>query len=127
MSTTRDIKPMPRLQRHNGSDKRRTERKPMHGGVTVTDAISQQDAGRLGNLSENGLMLIGSQAPRHNGIRQLSMTLPGIDGTGYAIEVGVQAMWHRQAANLGSVWAGYRIISIDADATAALNAWLAHA
>lgn len=118
---------MPRFQRQNGADKRRTQRKPMSGGVTVTDAISKQDAGRLGNLSENGLMLIGPQAPRHNGIRQLAMTLPGNDGSGYAIEVGVQAMWHRQAANLGSVWAGYRIISIDADATAALNAWLAHA
>jgi hypothetical protein len=91
----------------------------------VTDAISGEAFGQLGNLSATGMLLISNKAPRSEAIYQLRLPLPGLGSRMQHIEVGVQEQWHDQAATPGQVWAGYRIIAINEDDTNRLNAWLA--
>ncbi|MFC5524555.1 PilZ domain-containing protein [Rhodanobacter ginsengisoli] len=107
-------------------DQRRKQRKPVDFDAVVTDVITDQPFGRIGNLSATGMLLISPTAPQDEAIYQLRLPLPD-NGSGSGqvhIDVGVQEQWHDQAASADLIWAGYRIIAIsDADATR-LHAWL---
>lgn len=111
-------------------NQRRAERKRASINAIVTDAISGEPIGHLGNLSSTGMLLIIAQAPRSEAIYQVSMSLPGsgrLLTQSQAIEVGIQEQWHEAAASSGQIWAGYRIVAItDADA-ARLESWLSQA
>lgn len=110
-------------------EKRRAVRKRANFPAIVTNVISGEAFGHLGNLSATGMLLISSKAPRSEAIYQVSLMLPR-PGAGrlvqsQPIEFGIQEQWHEQAATPGQVWAGYRIVAIsDADA-ARLDRWLA--
>ena len=112
------------------ANQRRAERKRANFTAVVTDVISGQPIGHLGNLSSTGMLLISAQAPRSEAIYQVSMSLPGAGRLlteSQPIEVGIQEQWHEPAASPGQIWAGYRIVAIsDADA-ARLEGWLAQA
>jgi hypothetical protein len=112
------------------ANQRRAERKRATVNAIVTDAISGEPIGHLGNLSSTGMLLIIAQAPRSEAIYQVSMTLPGsgrLLTQAQPIEVGIQEQWHEAAASSGQIWAGYRIVAItDADA-ARLESWLSQA
>jgi hypothetical protein len=114
----------------NASNQRRAERKRASVNALVTDVISRQPIGHLGNISSTGMLLISAQAPRSEGLYQVSMTLPGSGRMltqSQPIEFGIQEQWHESAASSGQIWAGYRIVAVtDADA-ARLDSWLAQA
>ena len=106
-------------------DQRRALRKRANFTAVVTDVITRQPIGHLGNLSANGMLLISAHPPRSEAIYQVSLSLPGLGSTPQSIEVGIQEQWHEAAASPGQIWAGYRIVAItDADA-ARLESWLA--
>lgn len=117
-------------QHDSPANQRRAERKRANFTAVVTDVISGQPIGHLGNLSSTGMLLISAQAPRSEAIYQVSMSLPGTGRLlteSQPIEVGIQEQWHEPAASPGQIWAGYRIVAIsDADA-ARLDGWLAQA
>lgn len=105
-------------------EQRRRQRKRVDFDAVVTDAITDQPFGRVGNLSATGMLLISPSAPHNEAIYQLHLPLPDNGGGQVQIEVGVQEQWHDQAASANQIWAGYRIIAIsDADASR-LHAWL---
>lgn len=112
------------------SNQRRAERKRTSINAIVTDAISGEPIGHLGNLSSTGMLLIIAQAPRSEAIYQVSMSLPGsgrLLTQSQSIEIGIQEQWHEAAASSGQIWAGYRIVAItDAD-VARLDSWLSQA
>ena len=112
------------------SNQRRAERKRATFTAVVTDVISGEPLGHLGNLSSTGLLLISTQAPCSEALYQVSLTLPASGRTliqSQPIEAGIQEQWHEPAASPGQIWAGYRIVAIsDADA-ARLDGWLSHA
>ncbi|TAL82578.1 MAG: PilZ domain-containing protein [Rhodanobacter sp.] len=109
---------------------RRAERKRATFTAVVTDVITNQPIGHLGNLSSGGMLLISSQAPRSEAVYQVSMVLPSSGRLlveSQPIEVGIQEQWHEPAASPGQIWAGYRILAIShVDATKLAN-WLEHA
>ena len=111
---------------HPGNQ-RRAERKRASAAAIVTDVITGQPMGRLGNLSSDGMLLIGPHTPRSEALYQASVALPATsrmrDGLP-SIEVGIQEQWHEPAAS-GQVWAGYRIVAISADDVTQLERWLA--
>ncbi|GLQ50319.1 PilZ domain-containing protein [Dyella flava] len=108
----------------NTPEQRRAPRKRPDYSVAVTDSITGQPLGHLGNLSSNGMLLIGQRVPRSEAVYQVSLPLPRHDGTAPTIEIGIQEQWHEPAATPGQTWAGYRIIAIgSADATQ-LDHWL---
>lgn len=114
----------------NASNQRRAERKRATFTAIVTDVISGQPIGHLGNLSSTGMLLISAQAPRSEALYQVSIPLSGsgrLLTQSQPIEAGIQEQWHEPAASSGQIWAGYRIVAIsDADA-ARLDSWLAQA
>ena len=105
-------------------DQRRAQRKRANFTAVVTDVITGQPVGHLGNLSANGMLVISARPPKSESIYQVSLSLPGLGSGLQTIEVGIQEQWHEAAASPGQVWSGYRIVAIsDADA-ALLDAWL---
>lgn len=112
------------------SNQRRAERKRATFTALVTNVISGEPLGHLGNLSSTGMLLISTQAPRSEALYQVSLTLPASGRAliqSQPIEAGIQEQWHEAAASPGQIWAGYRIVAIsDADA-ARLDGWLSHA
>ena len=111
------------------SNQRRAERKRATFTAVVTDVISGEPLGHLGNLSSTGMLLISTQAPRSEALYQVSLTLPASGRAliqSQPLEAGIQEQWHESAASPGQIWAGYRIVAIsDADA-ARLDGWLSH-
>ncbi len=106
------------------ANKRRSLRKRANFTAEVIDTISGQPIGHLGNLSATGVLLIGSQPPRKDGLYQFRFPLHGFDHQPQHIELGVQAQWHSRASSPGQVWAGYRIIAISQTDAAVLEGWL---
>jgi hypothetical protein len=105
-------------------DQRRALRKRANFTAVVTDVISGQPIGHLGNLSSNGMLLISAHPPRSEAIYQVSLSLPGLGSSPQTIEVGIQEQWHEAAASPGQVWSGYRIVAIADSDAAMLDAWL---
>jgi hypothetical protein len=108
-------------------NRRHAARKPASPPTTVTDLISGQAMGQVGNLSSTGMLLIGHQPPRSEALYQVSVTLPGAEprrGPVVAITLGIQEQWHEPAAS-GQTWSGYRIVAISDEDVAQLRRWLA--
>lgn len=105
-------------------DQRRAQRKRANFTAIVTDVISGQPIGHLGNLSANGMLLISAHPPRSEAIYQVRLSLPGLGSLPQSIEVGIQEQWHEAAASPGQIWSGYRIVAIDESDAALLDAWL---
>jgi len=108
-------------------NRRQAARKPVRPAATVTDLISGQAMGQVGNLSSTGMLLIGPQPPRSEALYQVGVTLPGVNsphGQRVAITLGIQEQWHEPAAS-GQIWAGYRIVAISDEDVAQLQRWLA--
>lgn len=105
-------------------DQRRALRKRANFTAVVTDVISGQPMGHLGNLSTTGMLLISTHAPRSAAIYQVRLSLPSPGRLPQTIEVGIQEQWHEHAASPGQVWAGYRIVAIDEADASLLGAWL---
>jgi hypothetical protein len=108
----------------NASEQRRARRKRISEPVEVTDMLSGMSLGRIGNLSRDGLMLIGRRKLGDGALYQVRFQLPDPQDGPCVIEAGLHEMWSEPAAVPGQYWAGLRIVSLsDADAEA-LNAWL---
>ena len=119
------------MSRHDTpSNQRRAERKRASSNAIVTNAITGQRIGHVGNLSSTGMMLILEEAPRREALYQVSVALPSSGRAllqSQPIEVGIQEQWQEPAASSDQIWAGFRIIAItDIDASR-LEGWLAQA
>lgn len=108
-------------------EQRRAPRKRPDYSVAVTDAITGGTLGHLGNLSSNGMLLIGQRIPRSDAVYQVTLPLHRHDGSVSTIEIGIQEQWHEPAATPGQTWAGYRIIAIGNADAAQLDQWLQQA
>ncbi|HWU77485.1 MAG TPA: PilZ domain-containing protein [Rhodanobacter sp.] len=112
------------------ANQRRAERKRTPANALVTDVITGQQIGHLGNLSRTGMLLITDHAPRSEALYQVSVALPATGRSllqSQPIEAGIQEQWHEHAASSGHIWAGYRIIAITDTDAARLESWLAQA
>ncbi|MEO8746634.1 MAG: PilZ domain-containing protein [Rhodanobacter sp.] len=108
-------------------NRRSAERKRASPAATVTDVISGQAMGHVGNMSSTGMLLIGHRTPRSEALYQVCVTLrpasqPG--GQAITISAGIQEQWHEPAAS-GQMWSGYRIVAITDEDVAQLSRWLA--
>lgn len=95
-------------------------------GLLVRNTPDGHELGIVGNLSQDGLMLIVNRELVTDGILQLSIeSLPpglGCD----AIALGVQVLWDAPAATPNQHWAGVSIIDISDDARQAYTDLLAY-
>ena len=103
---------------------RRAKRKRASEAIDVVDTMTEQVVGRIGNISETGMMMLATSALMDDALFQFRFTLP--DGTtrGRSIEVGSHQLWSDAANVPGQFWAGFRFIDISPDDAVVLRAWI---
>lgn len=106
---------------------RRSVRKRVSESLPVIDGMTGAPLGRIGNLSIDGLMLIGSRALAERQVFQVHFPLPGTGASAPRLEVGIQCLWSEAASGEHSHWTGCHIISISPDGQEMLDAWVTRA
>ncbi|MCD9027104.1 PilZ domain-containing protein [Luteimonas sp. BDR2-5] len=102
---------------------RRARRRKASDLIQVTDVMAERIVGRIGNLSETGMLLIATEPLVEDALYQLAFVLPDAAGT-TPVEVGAHLLWRDDAALSGSVWAGFRFIATTPALTAQLHGWV---
>jgi len=102
---------------------RRARRKQTNDTIEVFDLMQERVLGRIGNLSESGMLLIGTESPCEDALYQLRITLPGPGGP-RQISVGAHHLWSDAANMPGQIWSGFRFIDIGHEDGLALRAWI---
>lgn len=89
--------------------------------LKVTNGISGEPLGIVGNLSLGGMMLITTQRELYaNGVLQLQINMPDELG-GVPIPLGVKVLWCTPANSPDAYWAGLQTIDIGDDDRAAMQ------
>ena len=93
-------------------DMRKSERFDVSEVVRIIDKPSGRDIGKLVNISEDGIMIVGMQAIAENSIMQLSLVFDGESGRTPDIEIGVESLWSHTGTDESTYWTGFYIIDI---------------
>ncbi|RYD14901.1 MAG: PilZ domain-containing protein [Lysobacteraceae bacterium] len=109
------------------NEKRRLPRKRPGMPLQVIDAMTGDVAGRLGNLSLEGMMLVTQRPMVEDALYQFLFHLPDSHGRLHPVEVGVHEQWTDAGSERGHVWTGFRFIDIGPDDERILREWLMHA
>lgn len=106
----------------NVKEFRRAQRQRVRGTILVTDAMTDREVGRIGNLSESGMLLIAHAPMVDDALYQLRFSV-GHGGTG-TIEAGAHLLWQDRASAPGQTWAGFRFITMLDSQLHQLRDWL---
>lgn len=103
---------------------RRSPRRKISENVLVTDAMTERVVGRIGNLSETGMLLIANLPLNDDALYQLRFPLR--DGGGHDIqcEFGAHQLWQEEAGTPGLYWIGLRFIAVPDDQAERLQRWI---
>lgn len=102
---------------------RRTRRRSVAHTISVRDAMTEEEVGRIGNLSESGLLLIGTSPMTEDALYQLRFTL-GVGEVQRTLEIGAHQLWSDSASTPGQYWIGFRFIDIAPEAVAHVRSWI---
>ena len=102
---------------------RRAKRRKASDTIVVTDAMTERVMGRIGNLSQTGLLLIASEPLADDALYQLHFTLPHEQGP-LSIEIGAHLLWMDHASARSQLWAGIRFIALGAEQSRRLRSWI---
>ena len=70
------------------TDTRRAPRRQVAELVPVTDMLAEAVVGRLGNISETGMLMLASAPMHDDALYQLQFAIPGPNGQPVALDVG---------------------------------------
>jgi hypothetical protein len=90
------------------SEMRKTERFDVTDVVRVIDKPTGLDIGQLVNISEEGIMIMGSEHIADNSIMQLTLVFDGKPD----IKLGVESLWSHSGSEDAHYWTGFFIIDI---------------
>jgi hypothetical protein len=94
------------------AEARRSPRRQPAGTIPVHDFIADAPIGRIGNVSEGGMLLLASVPLVEDALYQVSFPLPDRNGRDIEISTGVHLLWSEQAHAPGQAWAGFRFIAL---------------
>lgn len=106
------------------SEFRRARRRRVIEQIEVLDVMTDRVIGRLGNLSESGVLLIANTPLREDALYQWRFSLPHPEGGAAQIECGAHLLWLDQASAPGQWWAGARFILLSKTATDIVTTWI---
>ncbi len=106
------------------NDNRRKHRRNPDHMVGVLDVMTEALVGRIGNLSETGMLIQADQPLVDDGIYQFRFALHDIDGSRHAFEVGAHHLWSEAASSPDQSWVGFRFIDISPDDAQRLREWV---
>lgn len=102
---------------------RRARRRKAPDTILVTDTMTGRVAGRLGNLSQTGMLLIASEPLVDDALYQFSFVLPGGEDPA-PVEVGAHLLWMDNASAPGQSWAGFRFIAVKEKHARRIRQWI---
>ncbi len=103
---------------------RRARRRKAADTILVVDAMTERVVGRIGNLSETGMLLMAGAPLADDALYQFRFSLPSDDGSESTVEVGAHLLWVDQASAPGQAWAGFRFIGLTEHQAGPLRAWI---
>ena len=103
---------------------RRAKRRRAGHDIAVIDAMTEQVIGKIGNLSESGLLLILGAPPCADALYQFRFDLPSGQGRPLEVELGAHELWQDEAAAPGQVWAGFRFIDVASGSLENIRHWV---
>jgi len=109
------------------SEARRAQRRDAHEAIAVVDAMTEKTVGRVGNVSESGMLLVVNAELQEDALYQLRFDLIDAAGRAAPVEVGAHLLWIGSAHTPGQSWAGLRFLTIGDGHLAALRRWIGSA
>lgn len=106
----------------NKKEYRRSPRRKIAETVLVSDSMTDEVVGRIGNISEGGLLLVANASLSEDALYQFRFRLPGAEDLD--LELGAHLLWLDRGTALGQSWAGFRFIAISDDQRERLIAWI---
>jgi hypothetical protein len=103
---------------------RRARRRKVSDTILVTDAMTDSVVGRVGNLSETGMLLIASAPLVEDALYQFRFSLPDARGRENVFEVGAHLLWLDHASAPGQAWTGFRFIAVAPEQAEELRQWI---
>ena len=107
------------------NESRRAQRRNVHESIAVIDTMTEQVIGRVGNISESGMLLVANAPLVEDALYQLRFDIIDRSGRTVAIDVGAHLVWLGSANTPGQSWAGLRFLTIDEGHLAILRQWIA--
>lgn len=109
------------------SEARRAPRRNAQEAIAVVDAMTEKTVGRVGNVSESGMLLVAHAPLLEDALYQLRFNLIDAAGRATLVEVGAHLLWIGNANTPGQSWAGLRFLTVGEGQLAALRNWIASA
>lgn len=103
---------------------RRAKRRQAATVVQVVDCMTEQVIGRIGNLSETGMLMIANNSGRDDALYQLRFQLVDNHGRAFTIDVGAHQLWSDLTMPPSTYWTGYRFIDLGPDDAEHLRTWV---
>ena len=94
------------------SEMRKKDRIDVTEVVMVIDRPTGKPIGQLVNISEEGIMIMGSQPIEENCILQLTLTFDNTVNAKPEINIGVESLWSHTGSDQAQFWTGFYIIDI---------------
>jgi hypothetical protein len=105
------------------NEHRRKPRRKPDRAIDVQDVMTESLVGRIGNLSETGMLIQASQPLVDDALYQFRFTLNDRSGTRHACEVGAHHLWSEPAATPGQSWVGFRFIDVAPEDARCIGEW----
>ncbi|MEZ0472237.1 PilZ domain-containing protein [Luteimonas salinilitoris] len=103
---------------------RRARRRQAPEAIMVTDAMTGEVVGRVGNLSETGMLMMSSTELVEDALYQFRFTLTGAMGGEQTLELGAHLLWSDRASAPGQAWTGFRFIGLSQEQGRQLRRWV---
>jgi hypothetical protein len=103
---------------------RKSVRKAVRASLLVTDTMTGNTLGKVGNLSVDGLMLISSRPLGERRVYQVQFAIPNGHDPEARLCVGIQCLWSAPTHGEHSHWTGCQIIDISDEDQIRLDAWV---
>jgi hypothetical protein len=103
---------------------RRSRRRKVADTVIVVDTMVDSVVGRLGNLSETGMLLMANTTMIEDALYQFRFNLNDPQGRETPIEVGAHLLWQDAAHASGQRWSGFRFITVPTEHMRQLRDWI---
>jgi hypothetical protein len=107
------------------NESRRSQRRNVLESVIVVDTMSEQVIGRVGNISESGMLLVASAPLCEDALYQLRFEIIDRTGRVVSIDAGAHLIWIGSANTPGQSWAGLRFLTLEESQLAVLRHWIA--
>jgi hypothetical protein len=103
----------------------RAERKRAPEVIIVINALTGESLGRIGNMSDGGVMIITNRPIAEGSVIQIQFLLRDSARVPQRVEAGIQCLWNEKAQSDRSYWNGCRFVALGEVEEGVIAAWLA--